>query len=131
MDREVIKKCPACSKPMSEMINCDDQKLFESLCRVYKAVKCSDCDYFEGELSRIGQLKIQAWGAIKELQAKIERLQSSIEQGWVEPKSDHWIKEWKAKQDKLRESAQQIEFKEQSMLAQYGNHIKHEKEGKE
>ena len=84
----------------------------------------------ESEVERINHLKTQAWSAIQELQKKIERLKSSIEQGWVEPNADHWIKTWQAKQDTLREQAKQIEFKEQSMLAQYGNHIKHEKEGK-
>ena len=130
MDREVTKKCPSCSKQMSTSINCDDQKLFESLCRVYMGIRCGDCFYFEGEIERINHLKSQAWSAIQELQKKIDRLKSSIEQGWVEPNSDQWIKTWQAKQDTLREQAKQIEFKEQSMLAQYGHHIKHEKEGK-
>ena len=130
MDRDVTKKCPACSAQMTSKVNCDDEGMFESLCRIYMTVKCDGCNYFENELGRIGDLKREAWGAINGLQKKIDRLQSSIEQGWVEPNSDHWIKEWKAKQDNLRESVRQIEFKEQSMLAQYGNHIKHEKEGK-
>lgn len=129
MDKEVTKKCPACSAQMTSKINCDDKGMFESLCRIYMTIKCEGCNYFENEIGRINELKQEAWFAIKELQKKIDRLQGSLDAGWVEPKSEHWIKEWKTKADELREKVRQIEFKEQSILAQYGNHIKHEKKG--
>jgi|TARA_Y100000310_G_C20703595_1_gene832375 hypothetical protein len=112
---------------MTTEIFSEDEELFKSLCRIYKTLKCESCTEFEKELSSINALKAEAWTANKSLQGKIDRLEASIEQGWIEPDAKIWLKKWKEQQDGFRDQIRKIEFKERAVLGKYGRHMKHGK----
>ena len=129
--REVTRKCESCGMPMTTEIFSGDEEIFKSLCRIYKTMKCEACTEYEKELKGINELKTEAWVAVKSLQGKIDRLEASLEQGWIEPEAKHWIKKWKGEQDNFRDQIRKIEFKEQALLGKYGRHIKQTKEENE
>ena len=77
------RKCPRCGENMTAHVE-DDEFLATSI-RLFKAVVCTPCGNFGGQLARINALKEEAWVTLNRLKQIQTRLLGARASGSKQP----------------------------------------------
>ena len=116
---KVTKKCPNCGCQMEQEIDDSDKELFESLCRMWKPMVCDECSVVKDAMQRVEGAKAKLLSEIGSLEAKKQRLEKSVEAGWIEPESKSWINKWSAEISELRKQVNGLVMKESKLVGKY------------